>query len=192
MSSRNLRMIILDYYDSLIRQVDVYTDEQLEKYTNDHFTEIKELKEEIKKNNCSNEFDLDTDMDLLSEESEIKLFSFNPAVKHITLINNATKINWPQQRPFEMKTQDLLNFMRDEMIKQLKKAIDETMSYYDTIKEELRQNEKIICEKEMKRKLFASRSAFIFSRPESKSKPYALYLVVFDFYLSEDQQNVLR
>ena len=29
---RNPKLIIIDYYDSLIRQVDIYTEEQLEKY----------------------------------------------------------------------------------------------------------------------------------------------------------------
>lgn len=174
-----------------INAVDIYTEEKLKIYTNEHIIEINEKgKKKEKTNYDSKEFDLDTVTDLSSKETEKKVFSPD-SLKEKPVCDFAVKINWPQKRPFQMKAQDFLNFMRDEMIKQIEIAKKETLDYYETIKEELSQNEKIK-EEELKRKLFAKRLAFLYPRPYSNLNPFNLYLVVSDFYLDECQLKLLK
>lgn len=82
--------------------------------------------------------------------------------------------------------------MRDEMIKHLKIAEEETLEYFKMIKDELRQD-KTLSDEELLKKLFAKGSAYIFSSPNSnRSNPFTLYLVFFDFYLDKSQQNILK
>ena len=73
--------------------------------------------------------------------------------------------------------------MRDEMIKKIEIAKKETLEYYETIRDDLRQDYELKDEEELKRKLFAKMSAFLFSRPHSNLNPFTLYLVIFDFYI---------
>ena len=90
-----------------------------------------------------------------------------------------------------MKAQDYLNFMREEMIKQIEIAKKETLEYYETIRDQLKDDDSLRGE-ELKRKLFAKRSAFLFSRPHSNLNPFTLYLVITDFYLNEFQLKLLE
>ena len=187
MTSVNHKLAIIDYYDSLIQQVDIYTEEKLKIYSNEHLVEIKE---EINEREDSKEFDLETETDLLSEETDKKVFSPD-TVKAKPLSDFAIKINWCQQRPFEMKAQDYLNIIRDAMIKQIEIIKIETLDYYEAIKDGLDDEEKLTDE-ELKKKLFAKRSAFLFSRPHSNLNPFTLYLVISDFYLNELQLKLLE
>lgn len=189
MSSGKHKLIILNYYDSLVNRVDVYTEEQLEIYTNEHLIEIKDIKKEEEGENEN--FDLNTATDLLSKETKQKIFSPNQ-VKEKPISDYAVKINWSQNLPFEMGAQDYLNFMRDELINQIEKAKKETLEYYETIKDELKQNEMISDENELKKKLFEKKSAFLFSRPHSNLNPFTLYLVIFNFYFDDHQEELLK
>lgn len=190
MSSGKHKLTIIDYYDSLVQRVDVFTEERLEIYSNDHLIEIKDVeKDEISEDLKA--FDLDTATDLLSEKTEKIVFSPD-LVKDKPLSDFAVKPNWPKKLPFSMGAQDYLNFMRDEMIKQIKIAEKDTLDYYETIRDELRKNVKIADEKELKRKLFAKRSAFLFSNRHSNLNPFSLYLVIFDFYLDIHQEALLK
>ena len=218
MESGNHKLIIVDYYDALIRQVDIYTEEKLNIYSNDHLIEIKEEEKEGNQQiEDSKEFDLDTET-FESPLKEIEEKAFLPnSVKSLMVSEFAIKINWPQQRPFQMKAQDYLNFMRDEMIKQIEIAKKETIEHYEAIIDGLDDKEKLtdkemkitkckydetikdefknagkLREEELKRKLFENKFAFLFSRPYSNLNPFTLYLVITDFYLKESHLKLIK
>lgn len=191
MSRKNDSLIIIDYYDSLVRQVNIYTEEMLKIYTNNQLIEIKVEENGDNQIEDSEEFNLDTATDLLCVEIQDKAFSSVPIQKR-PISEFAIKIAWPQEKPFKMGAQDYLNLIRDEMIKQIKIAKKETLEYLKTIKDELRQDGEFKDE-ELKRKLFSKGSAYIFSSPNSnKSNPFMLYLVFLDFFLDQSQQDILK
>lgn len=191
MSRKNDSLIIIDYYDSLVRQVNIYTEEMLKIYTNNQLIEIKVEENGDNQIEDSEEFNLDTATDLLCVEIQDKAFSSVPIQKR-PISEFAIKIAWPQEKPFKMGAQDYLNLIRDEMIKQIKIAEKETLEYLKTIKDELRQDGEFKDE-ELKRKLFSKGSAYIFSSPNSnKSNPFMLYLVFLDFFLDQSQQDILK
>lgn len=72
MSRQNDSLTIIDYYDSLVRQVDIYTEEKLEIYTNDDLIEIKIDIRENKNEDSEDEFYLDTATNLLSNGTKKK------------------------------------------------------------------------------------------------------------------------
>lgn len=180
MSSDKHLLLIKDYFDSLVKKVDVYTEDKLKIYSNGHFIDINEEKDET---HDTKEFALETATDLLSEETEEKVFS-SDSVKDKPLSDLAIKINWPQKKPFEMKAHEYLNFMRDEMIKHIKISEKETLEYYESIRDGLGGDNKIKDE-ELKRKLFGNGSAVLCSRPHSNKNPFTLYLLLLDFYMDK-------
>lgn len=186
MASGNNKLIIVDYYDSLIQLVDIYTEEKFRIYSNEYLIVIREEeKEEEHKFKRLNENFASLSLEKMNNE-------FLPdTVKRKPLSEYAIKINFPQKTPFEMKAQDYLNFMRDELINQIEKVKKETLDYYETIKDELKDVEKLR-EENLKRKLFANRFAFLFLRPYSNLNPFTLNLVISDFYLNESQLEISK
>lgn len=70
----NINHLIIDYYESLARRVDDYTEEQLNKYTNKQLIEIGEVEEKVEGTTKTEEnLDLVTSTDLLSYETEKKI-----------------------------------------------------------------------------------------------------------------------
>lgn len=198
MPNRNHRVRIVDYYELLARRVDDYTDEQLKKYTNKQLIEIGDV-EVLEKDVAANktddlkEFDLFTATDLLSHETEKKISSPYLVKDERPLCDfKANKMAWREEKKFHMQAHDFLNLMGDVMIEELEEAARETLEYYETIKDELNQDEKITYEEELKRKLFAKRSAIFITRPDSKLNPFTLYLVILDFYLDESLEKLLK
>ena len=187
MTSVNHQLVIIDYYKSLVQRVDVYTEEQLELYSNDRLIEIANETENVIE---LEETNLKSEDNLLENETERKVF-YSPSTNERRISDYAIELNWPRERPFKMETKNYFNFIRDELIKQIELVEKETLEYYETIKDELRlrQNENIT-EEELKRKLFAKRSAFLFSR--SNLNPFTLYLVIFDFYFDKIHEESLR
>ena len=196
MPNRNHRVRIVDYYELLARRVDDYTEEQLNKYTNKQLIEIGEVEVKIEDVNLTDdlkEFDLVTANDLLSHETEKKISSPYLVKDERPLCDlKANKMAWREEKKFQMQAHDFLNLMGDVMIEELEEAAKETLAYYETIKDELSQDEKLTYEEELKRKLFAKRSAMFITRPDSKLNPFTLYLVILDFYLDESLERLLR
>lgn len=91
-----------------------------------------------------------------------------------------------------MQIHDFLNLLGDVMIEEIEDAGKETLEYYESIKHELCKDKTISDEEDLKRKLFAKRSAILFTRPDSKMNPFTLYLVILDFYLDESLEKLLR
>lgn len=178
------KLLVVNYFDTLIRNVDIHTEEQLEKYSpNDTFSpnDAQETFSEInsKLNNYryetsinesisdpySDEYDFDTQSSSFLESKEIKII-------------------------------DYLNSLREEQINEIECIQTKLMKHCEANRET---NKKITEQEDLERKLFANKFAFIlevnemrkgYRRIENKS-PSKIYLIILDFYLDHAMQQLL-
>ena len=206
----NPKRFILDYYDSLVRRIDIYTEEQLELYTeNDRLQHSK--------------YSID-----VCERKKEELFSTRHRYQELEEIHGG---GWSRDfyyeeydiDPDDSKEADFvpgttsipvyLNSTRDKAIDALRKAEAENLKYYESIKQDLEelaeQNKEAQYEKEtielFKEKLFATKFCFLTEidqvlvnahRQQTKyatnACAFSLYVCVCDFYLEEVFQTLLK
>ena len=162
----NPKLLIVDYYDSIISQIDIYIEELLEKYNEDDV---------LKKNRKEKDsFKLDT--------------SINP---YKIEYQNELKINIT---PGSTKVHDYLNQVRSKAIEEIKKAKDENLERYEINKEKYkydRNNLTVETFQEMKNELFKEKFCFLL-KVNNNSNKSKLYTIVTDFYLDYyERQEIL-
>lgn len=205
-SSANVKLIILDYYDSIIRDIDIYAEKKLEKCKETDMVEIE--------NNTNEQTDVDVIQssyatnthDAEWSDSEIENYGLeNYLDSYMEKYNydyEGTTNNQTKSMPNRIKASDYINEIRDEMIDELKKAQKNALIYYESIKSNV--NIKSISDLQERNELvrelvLTKQSAFIIRidnkqadfRPAKKSR-FKLYLVLIDFYLKSNEQDLLR
>ena len=91
--------------------------------------------------------------------------------------------------------------MTTQMIGELIKVRDETKLHYASIRDECepKSGQEPIGEEDLKRKLFANKSCFVFQpstlvkgiKNTSINSIYTIYLIILDFYIDQDIQRQL-
>lgn len=176
------RLFIIDYYDELIKNIDIYTEEELEKYQdNDLLSDNNTENILIPKSDDNIEtYGVDSRLDPYSDE-----YSYN------------IQLNYEK----DSITKDYLNDVRLKAINALKLSQDENLKYYNSNKSIIKTSQTQMNEKEinqLKSKLFANKFCFLLDINEYKvyktksSKKYTtnqsifkLYTIITDFYLNE-------
>lgn len=146
---KNPKLIIGQYYDSLIHKIDIFTEEQLAQLSDDQLIETsmvkqhpKKSKDPTKKDSNLDELNLDTvefDCDLWSQYEEEKyvpdehnyLYGFD---------TSSNRMPMHDDKQSRMKARDYYNQARDEMIDELTKLQVEAFTRYDMIKSELKRD----------------------------------------------------
>ena len=200
-SSANVKLIILDYYDSIIRDIDIYAEKKLEKCNETDMVEIE--------NNTSEQTEVDviqsscaTNTNSESSDSEIENYGLENYLDSYMEKYNYEGISQPKSIPNRIKASDYINEIRDEMIDELKKAQKNALIYYESIKSNV--NIKSISDlqernERVRELVLTKQSAFVIRidkkqadfRPAKKSR-FKLYLVLIDFYLKSNEQELLR
>lgn len=202
MSSFNPKLIISTYFDSLARLVDIHTEQALAKYTDDDVFEIKpddinysiSLRAHQQSTNFLRDVDFDSIEDIFKFVSDPNIFRHD----FQDYENNLEPIEEPS-RP--IKTRDYFNRVREEMLRELRKAEEQAFIRYESIKnDELKKKLDETNDMEDKKDLlfsllFAKKFYLILLMEEryqrSFESPFRLYLVELNFYLNKRERDLL-
>ena len=179
-SNINPSKLIIDYYDSLINKIDIYTEQVLE---------AQSASELVFNDPYFNPPQSQLTSQNVTIQNKIKQFceieTLYSGKSNITL-NNEVKTD------LELSTVHYyVNKMREEMINELNRLKDETMTNYQRLKQS---GQKLNYEDEstILSVLFAQKFPFLVYQNSLANKDFKIFLVVLDFYISFDAQSCLR
>lgn len=200
-NSKNPKLIISQYFDSLIRNIDIYTEEQLAKHTEHELLQLplNELAQnrynnpEGGKQKQKNESD---DLDLTSIEEDILAYGSYDNLFPYKMPEFDFKINTQSELSNEfksMKIVEYLNQARDEMLDELGKVQEEIFRRFEATKSLIPKRSESSSDAEwretVKEKVFAEKFTFIV---ENRNSKFNFYLFVLDFYLNKKDREILR
>ena len=166
------KMLIVDYYDDLIRDIDIYTEELLQKYSQDDLLTIAKPE----KLDFCDEFVFFKNPYRIEYENDLK----------INVTQGSTKIH------------EYLNLVRSKAIEEINKAKEENLQRYEINK--LRNKIDGTEEKleEMRRELFEKKFCFLlridydYIFNEENNNLFKLHTIVTDFYLDQYERNDIK
>lgn len=179
--NNNPKRILADFFDGLIRDIDIYTEETHEHYKDDHLFEFKP--EQSKPKEQPDGF-VDVDFDSCDVKSfDLYGNSFWEKISENERLIDDENLN--QEGQDVIQTRVYVNRVREEMIKELERAQAEAFEYYETIKDQIQAN---MSQDEIESILFARNYFFTLTLNEKKNiylkKPLKMHLVKLDFYFS--------
>jgi len=193
-------LLILDHYDSLLNQIDVYTEQQLEKYTEDDL-----LKDRFNRNESKNEiyqpneYSLGDTFQMKFENISIQAYEDPYSDKYNYAECTSTNPRFLSQF---LKVRDYLNMIRLEAIGEIKKAQQEHLDYYEANKSEFKLDDRIMTKeliKNLKKEIFSKKYCFLLELEQlcvieqvPNASFFKLHTVVTDFYLEECEEKILR
>ena len=199
---KNPKLIITDYYDSLINYIDIHTEELLQKYSEPDL--IKDDESYI-----SQEPRIEGRIRLIMDEIKplkpLKPFEdkYPPEDKY-TYDSSSIK-TLSDFTPGSTRVCDYLNGTRDVMIKFLLDAQKKTLEEVEFIRNDLKQlgkdDSKCMDEDDVMAKLFANRFHMIIKVDKENTENrlgykkffvFKLIIVDFDFYLKKQTQSYMR
>lgn len=196
----NPKKILHEYFDFLRRQIDIYSEEMLDEYTDKDQHAIKFDRREFErvKNKAfsTNNKDYET-IDLNSVESISQLDPYSKYLfwhKEDLFVWNDENLD-PNPNP-EQETinfHEYANKKRQEIMNELENAKNDALKYYETIKSDFNTD---MSSNEMESILFAKKFYFTIALNKNCEKmagksPFQLYLVQLDFYLNFEERNIL-
>ena len=178
-------LLITEYYDSLISQLDIYTEETIKEYKENGLPEKKII-------NSYTRYDDDDETDdddmyritRIFNRYKLRSYSINRTdIPEITEISQA---------------EDYMNNVRQKAIDEIRKVQDENLEYYKANKDKFKVDRKNLTEEkleEIKSQLFSNRFCFLVEKKplnmlKNKSNDrygplFNLHTVITDFYLRE-------
>lgn len=196
---KNPKLLILNYYESLINQIDLSTEEELDRFAkNDQLQPVSNFQDKtlIYSNN-----DNDSKKDSIRCVNCTKDID-NYKDPYLECFNHDIIKEFPSTRLANLTLSDYLNCVRQEMLIELNRCQSENLEHYETIRNDLKG-----LDDELVRKLvFKTKFCFIHrfneiviktlthNMPilESNPSPFKMYLFVLDFYLSQQELEILR
>lgn len=185
------KILIIDYYDGLIREIDIYTEDTLRKQSDGDMllsTEEKTSKEEDKRSN--------------KYGNQIETYGVEARID--PYIDQYSYDQESQPQTFEPGTtlKQYLDSIRMRMIDELNRLQDETLRNYELIKAQIQGRTE--SDNEVMSRLFENRFCFVldieticsilYDGSVEKMKPdlSSLYLIIMDFYLSPEDIKLLK
>lgn len=192
------RLFALNYFDSLIRQVDIHTEQQLDLFDEDDFVaDPKQQPLENEGSNFASSFDFgflpidQHDKSLVEASVDPYLEGYDFQIE-CQMRPNKTSAN-------KIRTREYLNATRDLLIAELKSMQSESLKKLDTNKFKTKFSKSCDEFEQSEARLFDDKFAFIlamneirlgFTRVENES-PFKIYLIVLDFHLNRNSQQLL-
>lgn len=185
------KILVIEYFESLVNRIDIHTEEQLNKYSPKDLLDYQPT-ENIGSTNNHQQY------------SSPSLYEFDLVESARNPYENSYNYNKIQAStkfiPKRTQVCDYLNGVRDEMIEHLKEAEKETIKNYEAIRSVLKDAD-FHSDSIIKENVFAKRFLFIVqvdnikladgNKAENKS-PFKLYLVDLDFYMTEQEMLVFK
>lgn len=162
--SQSSESIIVDYYESLIGEVNIYTKEIVEKFNEDDLLPLES--EPYERYTATNEY-----------ISELETVGYSYETRNIVANESTTKIR------------DYLDVLRENAISEILKAKQHNLDSYKTkgLEIDSKNEEKI---EELKSQLFADMFCFLLKIDQYDFDD--LYLIICDFYLSPREIDYIR
>lgn len=196
----NPKWELIQFFDSMIQKIDIHTEEQLEKLTENSFVP-KNIMNPNEESNIPPDVQYYFDNDYMRGVRQIDSY-LDPYLSYEFE---------PKESRIEVKSEklrDYINHIREEMLNELKKARQSALENYESIKHELNFDtflDKKEAIENLYRKTFDRKFWMIFYLDEIReidvfsnevvnvnSSPFKLYLCEFDFYLDPKEQMLLR
>lgn len=179
-TSTNAKLIISQYFDSLIRQIDIHTEETLQRFTDADVFEIEpnEPSDEPRKST-----DVDFDLNFIDQHDPYSIWEKFRQKEHIDFRDNLNELGL---EPVKIPT--YVNQMRDLFIKELEQGQKEAFEYYKTIKDEIDES---MSQEEIESIVFANNYYLTLTDKEKDMRPFKMYLVKLDFYLNSRELDTL-
>lgn len=204
---KNPKLLILNYYESLINQIDLSTEEELDRFAkNDQLLQLDKMENQ----SISNFQDKTLVYSNNDDNTKIYSISCEKCTKEIDNykdpyldVNNEIIIEeFPFARLANLTLNDYLNSVRQEMLIELNRCQSENLEHYETI----RNNLNGLDDELVRKSVFETKFCFIHrfneivitplthNMPilESNPSPFKMYLFVVDFYLSQQELEILR
>ena len=183
-------LLITDYYDSLISQLDIYTEETIKEYKENGLP-VKTHRETLNESFNDEETDEKYGVETLNNPHEPKRYTiYQTDISEITDISQA---------------EEYMNKVRQKAIDEIIKVQDENLEYYKANKEKFKVDRENLTEEkleELKSQLFSNRFCFLIKREplnntEKGSKQkygplFNLHTVITDFYLSKSDIDYIK
>ena len=177
------KLLIVDYYDSLISDIDIYTEQLLEKYTENDL-----LPNEIKSDEWLIKLPTYRDSDFENKEFFEIESMFDPYKEFYRFEKKQANVT-----PESTKVRDYLNLVRSKSIEEINKVKEENLSRYDLNKDKYKYKRDELTTgiiEDMKRELFKDRYCFQIRIDSLFAKrifiPFQLLTIVTDFYIDSD------
>lgn len=181
-STINPKLIISQHFDSLISQVDVYTEETLKNCTDAVDFKFKPY-ESYKESEKLADVDFDSsDMESYDRQEEY----FKKCLRRNENVDVGDNLNRLGQEP--IKTLIYVNKMRDELLKELEKGQKEAFEYYETVRDKINKD---MSQEEIESIVFANNYYFILTHLGYQN-PFKMHLVKLNFYLNSREIELLR
>lgn len=190
----NARIHIADYYASLRNELDIYTEELLEKFKDDDKIEYDEAEkeEEDEEDTLTATSRVNEDK---KEEQNFEVESFNDPYSEKFVYDDL------EARVIEVgkstKVKDYVNMVRSNAIKELKKVEEENLRYYNSNSSRIKfdrdkMNTSPECLEELRAQLFATKFSFLVLVEEFENKSvFKLFTFIVDFYLNDNDIGIL-
>ena len=190
--SKNPKLIISNFFDSLIREVDIFTEERLEISENKQIT-VK--KSDIPYEKYMYKYKLEEQIDVLFDFDKVDDFYNYGGEKlwtqyEMPKFNTKRNLCLPNKEDMTIKACDFWNEFRDELLIAINRFQKETFESYETIRDELKSENKLNSDiGSISRRVFENRFAF-FICSWLLDFPI-LHLIELDFYLSPNECQLL-
>lgn len=197
--NKNPKLLVTDYYDYLIRLVDIHTEDKLAAALDDHHESLI-----ISSNSHSHSSvdDVHDDFRLRpARDKRVDTFGIDAYIDPYRCGVDPS----PPQIPTELNNltiSDYLNTVRENMIDELVRAQNESLKTCDDrlvkFRDEFKHNESKIDRDKLWAHVFANKFCFLFRREEIVWPkpvvrfPSEMFLFVLDFYLDSEEQEILR
>ena len=191
------KLYIINYFDSLINKIDIYTEEKLQNLNSvDLVEKPSDLNKEIDRNRWK------------YYVQDYKIPSIKPLEDEYNSETYVELANFPNitQRPLlfdpeeicSLKLKDYFNRYREELIRELRHVQEETLENYDALKKDNNIDVKEdMSEEEMRRMLFGKKFCFIYQFEQKFALAptflrFEIFLFVFDFYIDQEMLKFCR
>ena len=186
--SKNPKLYLSNYFDSLIRQVDIFTEERLAELDSaDKLINVfdnNEVVSFIKKPTYADQIDQVMDFE------EVEDFRQHGKKKIWTKFASSSfyfEEKQPKRESRRMKTSDYWNENRDELLAKLNEYQKEAFDRYETIRNDLKGNSADI--ESIIKRVFENKFVFILG---CKDFTYSIHLIELDFYLNPYECGLFR
>lgn len=174
-SFQSPKIIILNYYDSLVREVDIYSEKLLKKYSENDLLPppdpiVESRPDELKEPKTFG-------VEQINDPFYLQRYNYDTITDQINV--NVT--------PGQTRIRDYVNLMREKAIEKIRKVEEENLELYKSIKKILDKH------KPIEEQLFADKFCFLVEIDRSISKGiFNLFIVSTDFYLNKSEVESLK
>lgn len=192
-TSKNPKLLISNYFDSLIREVDIFTEEKLANKNSKNLVKIDDNVEiSLNKKPQINA----PEHDMMDFDEVDDFYHYGQFVMWTELECAEFERNRSTNEPCKsMKECDYWNETRDVLLEKLNELQKETFEHYDTIREELKRDMSSYNDMEsIMARVFEKRFPFIVIYGNSNDKGLCekIYLVELDFYIKPCEYQFLK